>query len=88
MNNTNWAGSRTQVLQVASDGLAIMKGNVVTIMTNIGSPVSSLSNNENDDFMSIFQPQNTSMYTYTPWPSSFSSTESVQIVFKLDRAQS
>jgi len=33
-----------------------MKGNVVTIVTNIGSP-----------------PQNTSMYAYTPWPSSFSS---------------
>jgi len=58
VNNTNWAGSRTQVLQVASDGLAIMKGNVVTIMTNIGSA-----------------PQNTSMYAYSPWPSSFSSTD-------------
>jgi len=35
-----------------------MKGNVVTIMTNIGSP-----------------PQNLSMYAYTPWPNSFSSTD-------------
>jgi len=58
VTNTTWAQSRTQVLQVASDGLAIMKGNVVTIMTNIGSP-----------------PQNTSMYAYTPWPPSFSSTD-------------
>ncbi|KAI0256530.1 glycoside hydrolase family 13 protein [Lactifluus subvellereus] len=58
VNNTNWAQSRTRVLQVTSQGLAIMKGNIVTILTNIGSP-----------------PQNTSMFAYTPWPSSFSSTD-------------
>jgi len=58
VNNTNWAQSRAQVLHVTSQGIAIMKGNVVTIVTNIGSP-----------------PQNTSMYAYTPWPSSFSSTD-------------
>ncbi|KAI9466045.1 alpha-amylase [Lactarius psammicola] len=43
VNNTNWAQSRTQVLQVTSDGLAIMKGNVVTIVTNIGSPPQNTS---------------------------------------------
>ncbi|KAI0005872.1 glycoside hydrolase family 13 protein [Russula compacta] len=58
VNNTNWAQSRTQVLEVTPNGLAIMKGDVVTIMTDIGSP-----------------PQNTSMFAYTPWPSSFSSTD-------------
>jgi alpha-amylase len=39
VNNTNWAQSRTQVLHATSHGLAIMKGDVVTIVTNIGSPV-------------------------------------------------
>jgi len=39
VNKTNWAQSRTQVLQVTSQGITIMKGNVVTILTNIGSPV-------------------------------------------------
>jgi hypothetical protein len=37
--NTNWAQSRTQVLHVTSQGIVIMKGSVVTILTNIGSPV-------------------------------------------------
>ncbi|KAI9446615.1 glycoside hydrolase family 13 protein [Lactarius indigo] len=58
VNNTNWAQSHTQVLRVTSEGLAIMKGDVVTIMTNIGSP-----------------PQNTSMFAYTTWSNSYSSTD-------------
>ncbi|KAI0057115.1 alpha-amylase [Artomyces pyxidatus] len=58
VNNTDWATSRTQVLETAPDGISIMKGNVVTIMTNIGSPA-----------------QNVSVSAYTPWPSSFSSTD-------------
>ncbi|KAH9997556.1 glycoside hydrolase family 13 protein [Russula vinacea] len=43
VNNTDWAQSRTQVLHVTSQGLAIMKGNVVTIVTNIGSPPQNTS---------------------------------------------
>jgi len=43
---------------VTSEGITVMKGNVVTILTNIGSP-----------------PQNASTFAYTPWPSSFSSTD-------------
>jgi len=43
VNNTNWAQSRTQVLHVTSQGLAIMKGEVVTIVTNIGSPPQNTS---------------------------------------------
>ena len=39
VNNTDWAQSRTQVLHVTTEGIALMKGNVVTILTNIGSPV-------------------------------------------------
>ncbi|KAI0273856.1 glycoside hydrolase family 13 protein [Gloeopeniophorella convolvens] len=42
VNNTDWAQSRTQVLRAASNGIAIMKGNVVTIATPIGSPVMSI----------------------------------------------
>jgi len=43
VNNTNWAQSRTQVLHVTSQGIVIMKGSVVTILTNIGSPPQNTS---------------------------------------------
>jgi len=43
VNNTNWAQSRTRVLQVTSQGIAVMKGDVVTIVTNIGSPPQNTS---------------------------------------------
>jgi len=43
VNNTDWAESRTQVLHVTSQGIAIMKGKVVTILTNIGSPPQNTS---------------------------------------------
>ncbi|KAH9981459.1 alpha-amylase [Lactifluus volemus] len=43
VNNTDWATSRAQVLQTTSQGIAIMKGNVVTILTDIGSPPKNAS---------------------------------------------
>ncbi|TFY81305.1 hypothetical protein EWM64_g2707 [Hericium alpestre] len=43
VNSTDWAKSRTQVLNIESDGIAIMKGDVVTILTNIGSPPQNVS---------------------------------------------
>jgi len=43
VGNTNWAQSRTQVLHVTSQGIVIMKGSVVTILTNIGSPPQNTS---------------------------------------------
>ncbi|KAI0048237.1 glycoside hydrolase family 13 protein [Auriscalpium vulgare] len=58
VNNSDWAKSRTQVLQTGPHGMAIMKGDIVSITTNIGSPA-----------------QNVSVFAYTPWPSSFSSTD-------------
>ena len=39
VNTTDWAKQETQVMTTSPYGIAIMKGPVVTIMTNIGSPV-------------------------------------------------
>jgi alpha-amylase len=77
VGNTNWAQSRTQVLHVTSQGIAIMKGSVVTILTNIGSPVRFESKEWICSSLTVYdsQPQNTSMFAYTPWPHSFSSNE-------------
>lgn len=36
---TSWLNSTTQVLTTEPDGISIMRGNVITILTNIGSPV-------------------------------------------------
>lgn len=39
----NWLHSETQVLTTSAHGLAIMKGPIISIMTNIGSPPANLS---------------------------------------------
>lgn len=39
-NQTDWAKTPAQVLTTEPDGIAIMKGEVLSILTNIGSPVS------------------------------------------------
>lgn len=40
VNNTQWATTPTQVLTTSPYGIATLKGDCVSIMTNIGSPVS------------------------------------------------
>lgn len=40
-NQTDWAKTPAQVLTTEPDGIAIMKGEVLSILTNIGSPVGS-----------------------------------------------
>jgi len=39
VNNTQWATTQMQVLTASPYGIATLKGDVVSIMTNIGSPV-------------------------------------------------
>lgn len=36
---TDWAKQETQMLTAAPEGVVIMKGPVISILTNIGSPV-------------------------------------------------
>ncbi|KAJ8584457.1 glycoside hydrolase family 13 protein [Rhizopogon salebrosus TDB-379] len=43
VNNTQWATSPTQVLTTSQYGIATLKGDVVSIMTNIGSPPQNIS---------------------------------------------
>ncbi|KAH0830442.1 glycoside hydrolase family 13 protein [Lanmaoa asiatica] len=38
VNNTDWVNSSMQILTSTNDGIAISKGNVISILTNIGSP--------------------------------------------------
>jgi alpha-amylase len=38
VNTTDWATERTTLLATAATGIAIMKGNVVSMLTTIGSP--------------------------------------------------
>jgi len=40
VNTTQWATSETTVLTASQYGIAFVKGDVISIMTNIGSPVS------------------------------------------------
>jgi alpha-amylase len=37
---SSWTTSQAKVLTVTSNEIAIMKGDVISVMTNIGSPVS------------------------------------------------
>lgn len=39
VNTTSWATQQAQILTTSTYGIAIMKGSVISIMTNIGSPV-------------------------------------------------
>jgi alpha-amylase len=39
-NGSTWTTQQAQVLTMTPNELAILKGNVISIMTNIGSPVS------------------------------------------------
>jgi hypothetical protein len=43
VNTTSWATSNAQVLAATPTGIAVMKGNVISIMSNIGSPPQNLS---------------------------------------------
>jgi len=43
VNNTDWLKSATEVLATQSDGISIMKGDIVTMLTNIGSPPQNVS---------------------------------------------
>ncbi|KAG6379070.1 alpha-amylase [Boletus reticuloceps] len=38
VNSTNWVNSSMQVLAATNDSIAILKGNVISVLTNIGSP--------------------------------------------------
>lgn len=39
-STTDWVTNQVQVLSQTNDGIAFMKGDVITVLTNIGSPVS------------------------------------------------
>ena len=39
MLTTDWAKQETQLMTTGPEGVAIMKGPVISILTNIGSPV-------------------------------------------------
>ncbi|CAL1703970.1 unnamed protein product [Somion occarium] len=41
--DTDWLHSRAEVLTTSAHGLAIMKGDVISVLTNIGSPPQNLS---------------------------------------------
>ncbi|KAI9569521.1 glycoside hydrolase family 13 protein [Boletus coccyginus] len=43
VNKTNWVDSSMQVLTTTSEGIAIVKGNVTSVLTNIGSPPKNTS---------------------------------------------
>ncbi|KAH7927724.1 glycoside hydrolase family 13 protein [Leucogyrophana mollusca] len=43
VNTTGWVNSEMQVLATTKYGISILKGNVVSIMTNIGSPPQNVS---------------------------------------------
>ncbi|THH15893.1 hypothetical protein EW146_g4659 [Bondarzewia mesenterica] len=40
---TDWVNSTAQVLTTEPDGISFMRGNVITILTNIGSPAANVS---------------------------------------------
>ena len=40
IHSTDWVTRPTDVLTVSENGIGVMKGPVVSILTNIGSPVS------------------------------------------------
>ncbi|KAJ7184194.1 alpha-amylase [Mycena filopes] len=44
VNTTDWATQKTDVLTSNPHGIAIQKGKVITILTNIGSPAQNLTN--------------------------------------------
>jgi alpha-amylase len=39
VSTSDWAKQETHLLTVAPEGVAIMKGPIISILTNIGSPV-------------------------------------------------
>ncbi|TDL27217.1 alpha-amylase [Rickenella mellea] len=41
-SSSNWLKSETQILTATTKGIALSKGNVITVLTNIGSPVRHL----------------------------------------------
>ncbi|KAG5637710.1 hypothetical protein H0H81_003474 [Sphagnurus paluster] len=42
INTTEWLKQETQVLTTSPHGIAVMKGDIISVVTNIGSPVSFL----------------------------------------------
>ncbi|KIJ69594.1 glycoside hydrolase family 13 protein [Hydnomerulius pinastri MD-312] len=43
VNTTNWVNSSVEVLTVTDNGIAIIKGDVVSVLTNVGSPPTNVS---------------------------------------------
>ncbi|KAG6909822.1 hypothetical protein DXG01_015095 [Tephrocybe rancida] len=39
VNTTNWASQETHILGMSEYGIAVMKGDIISVLTNIGSPV-------------------------------------------------
>ena len=65
-----------QVLTETNEAIAFQKGKIVTIVTNVGSPVSEipLAQLVFVPYI-IFQPQNVSVPVYTQWEATTTLTE-------------
>ncbi|KAF8558403.1 glycoside hydrolase family 13 protein [Imleria badia] len=66
VNTTNWVNSSVQVLTFTNDAIAISKGNVVSVLTNVGSP-------PNNSTIPVYTPYPTdtpliNIITCTQWP--------------------
>lgn len=62
---TSWLNSTTQVLTTEPDGISIMRGNVITILTNIGSPPANISIKAYTPWDNSFA--STDIFTCTQW---------------------
>lgn len=69
VNGTDsWTTTQAEVLASTSNEIAILKGRALSIMTNIGSPVSlRVVSNNRIFYRTLVQASNTSFGVSTPW---------------------
>ena len=73
-SSPDWLTSPSEVISTSPIGISLLKGNVVSVMTTIGSPV-GISRYETGQLLTPDQPQNVSMGVYTPFSRSTALTE-------------
>lgn len=82
VNGTSgWLHQPAQLLTTSPWGIAIMKGDVISIMTTVGSPVrvSTFTVSIRECLHLFSQPNSAHMAVYSPWPGSASTIEFVHI---------
>lgn len=73
-SSPDWLTTPSEVISTSPVGISIMKGNLVSVMTTIGSPV-GYSQYRISWSLTPNQPRNVSMGVYTPFPNNTPLTE-------------